>query len=49
MVTDVYRIRLVDMERKGYLLLKHPKSVKTSINVGDNYLADKVKLAVNTH
>ena len=47
--TNVYKVHIVNMQRTGYLLLKHSKSQKLSLNPGDNYVANKVRLMINTH
>ena len=46
-VTDVYKVEIVNLERRGYLLLKHHKSRKMEFESNSQYLIDKVKLIVN--
>ena len=48
-VSDIYKIHLVNMQRKGCLLLKHLKTHKVSLTPGENYIVDKVRLVVNPH
>ena len=46
-VTDIYKVQIVNLNRNGFLLLKHQKSRKIDFEPNDQYLADKVKLIVN--
>ena len=47
MVTDVFRVHLVDEDKNCFLLLKHPVRVPVRLSEGVTYIADKVKLMVN--
>ena len=46
-VTDIYRCRLVDIEQRAFIVLKHRKSCEMRFEPDDAYLADKIKLTVN--
>ena len=45
--TDIYRCQIVDIEQRAFIALKHPQKHKIKLEVGDNYLADKIKLVIN--
>lgn len=42
----MYKVLIVDINKKGYLLIKHSKSKKISLEE-QKYLVDKVKLVIN--
>jgi len=46
-VTDIYRCTVKDIGKRAFIVLKHPKSRPMKFAVGDEYLADKVKLQIN--
>ena len=46
-ITDVYKVSLVDVEQPSFLLLKSHKKNRTQFQQGDCYLIDKVKLVIN--
>ncbi len=46
-ITDVYKVSLIDVNIQGFLLLKSHKNNRCSYAVGDTYLCDKIKLYVN--
>lgn len=46
-ITDVYKISLVDVEQPSFLLLKSHKKNRSHFQQGDTYLIDKVKLVIN--
>jgi hypothetical protein len=43
----VFKVQLVDIDKRGYLLLKHSKSKKIELKDNENFLVDKVKLIIN--
>ena len=45
--TCIYRCQIVDISQRAFIVLKHSKNRKISFNVGDAYLADKIKLMIN--
>ena len=45
--TYIYRCQIVDISQRAFIVLKHSKNRKISFNVGDAYLADKIKLMIN--
>jgi hypothetical protein len=46
-ITDVYKIVIVDIDTPGFVLLKSLKKNRISFVAGANYLIDKVKLVIN--
>ena len=46
-VTEVYKVQLIDISKYAYLLLKHYKKRRFDLSDGETYLIDKVKLTVN--
>jgi hypothetical protein len=46
-VTDVYKIEIPEVSKKGYLLLKYNKSKNLKVETESSYLIDKIKLVVN--
>lgn len=38
---------MVDIDRKGYLILKHKKNRKLDFGENNNFIADKIKLVLN--
>ena len=46
-VTDIYRCQIVDIQKRAFIVLKHLRSRPVKFEVGDQYLADKVKLVIN--
>ena len=46
-VTDIYKIEIPDIAKKGYLLLKYNKSKNLKIDSDCTYLIDKIKLTIN--
>ena len=46
-VTDIYKIEIPDVNKKGYLLLKYNKSKNLKIETESSYLIDKIKLTIN--
>ncbi len=46
-ITDIYKCQIVDIQKKGFILLKHPKNRPIKFSQGDSYLADKIKLQIN--
>lgn len=45
-VTNIYKVEFVDIDKKGYLVLKYIKN--KTLNLGEqNYLVDRVKLVIN--
>jgi len=50
-LTQIYKIMLPDINKKGFLLLKHPKSktknVLDSVRVHEQYLLDRAKVELN--
>ena len=46
-MTNIYKIELVDIEKKGYLVLKYLKAKKLNLGEGNNFLVDRIKLIIN--
>jgi hypothetical protein len=44
---DIYKIEITDIDKRGYLLLKHEKTKQFQILEGVNYLIDRAKLVIN--
>jgi hypothetical protein len=47
MITDVYRIEICDIAKKGYLLLKYSRAKNLKVEPSSSYLIDKIKLVIN--
>jgi hypothetical protein len=46
-VTDTYKVDLPDINVKGYLMLKYPKTSNLKVSENASYLVDKIKLVIN--
>ena len=46
-VTELYKINLVDIETRAFILLKSHQKNRTQFVPGDSFLIDKVKLVIN--
>ena len=44
---NIYKCELVDIEKRGYLMLKHNKNKNFKLLDNYNYLLDKVRLMIN--
>jgi len=47
-VKKIYNVSLEDVGIRGFILLKHPKKILMDFVAGDAYVADKIKLTLNT-
>jgi len=47
MVINIFKVEIVDIQKKGFLMLKHPKSKNFTLLDSYTYIFDKVKLIVN--
>ncbi len=48
MVKNIYNVTLKDVDIRGFLLLKHQKKNLMEFLSSDCYVADKIKLTLNT-
>jgi hypothetical protein len=46
-ITDIYKINIVDIDTPAFLMLKSHKTKRNTFASGDAYLIDKVKLVIN--
>ena len=46
-VINIYKVELTDIEKRGYLMLKHFKSRNFKLQESCQYLLDRVKLSIN--
>ena len=45
---NIYNVTLKDVDIRGFLLLKHQKKNLMDFTTSDCYVADKIKLTLNT-
>jgi hypothetical protein len=47
MVITIYRVEIIDIQRKGFFLLKRLKRKSVELLEGQSYILDRVRLGIN--
>ncbi len=44
---QIYKVEIIDLERRGYVMIKHDKDRTFKLTDGLTYILDNVKLVIN--